>query len=225
MAHLDQFRKRFLTAATFARRAFREIEGLSNEDYWLRPGREIKYLIEEVLPLAMVAKHLDIPGRRICCKYLGKTDDDCDGEIVIAGEWVKSGFLKPRYNVEVTSAQFEREHYMREALARYGSVFYDPDIYRERGSGQIISRAVAQEGDQIIKDSIRWITTAITKKVEKPKPYPEPCILVIALGLDRPLSLGEWLSIINGFPREIAKRRFDFTFLVHTDVGEVHSVS
>lgn len=224
MAHLDQFRKRFLSAATFARRAFREVENLSRDDYLLRPGREIRPLIQEVLPLAMVAKHLDIPSRRVCCKYLGRTDDDCDGEIMLAGEWVESGFLKPRYNVEVTSAQFEKEHYIREALARYGSVFYDPEIKKERGSGQIISRAVVQDGDQIVKDSIRWVKDAVGKKVNKPKPYPQPCILVIALGLERPLGLSEWLSVVSGFPCDIAKRRFDFAFLVHTDVGAVHYV-
>lgn len=225
MAQLDQFRKSFLTAATFVQRAFKEMDGLSYQDYWQRPAKDgAKSLIEEVLPLAMVAKHLDIPGRRVRCKYLGPPDSICDGEMIIEGEWVKSGFLKPRYNVEVTSAQFESEHLMREALARYGSVFDDPDIHRtgsrNKGNDQIVNRAVAQDGDQVVKDSIRWIADAVARKVEKP--YPQPCFLVVAVEPRRPLGIGEWLAVIESFPREVAKSRFDSTFLVHTGVGAVY---
>jgi hypothetical protein len=224
VVNLVQFRKRFLTAATFAQRAFREMEALSNESYWQRPKEDhSKFLIEEVLPLAMVAKHLDIPGRRVRCKYLGPSGKS-DGQVKIDGEWVKAGFLKPFYNVEVTLAQFEKAHYVREALARYGSVFDDPDIHRiglkKWGNGRIVSRAVAKDGDQTIKDSVHWIAKAAAKKIEKS--YPQPCLLIIAIDPGRPLALGEWLEVIKSFPRDATRHKFELTFLVHTDVGAVH---
>jgi hypothetical protein len=225
MVDLEQFRKRFLTAATFGQRTFKEMEALSHGSYWRRNKRDgSKQLIEEVLPLAMVAKYLDIPGRRVRCKYLGQSDDISDGVIIIKGEWVDSGSLKPRYNIEVTTAQFEREYLMREALARYGSVFDDPDIHRtesrHRGNDQIISRARAHDYDKIVNDAICWIADAVAKKVAID--YPQPCILVIAIEPRRPLHLGEWLTIVRSFPRDVAKCKFDQTFLVHTDVGAVH---
>ncbi len=230
MTHLDQFRKRFLSAATFAQRAFSEIEKLPTKDYWLRPKKsEAKKLIEEVLPLAMVAKYLDIPGRRVSCKYLGQDGGECDGKIKIKGEWVKSGFLEPCYSVEVTSAQFKNEHYLRESLERYGSVFDDPNICRigskKRGNDRIVSRAVAQDGDQVVKDLIDWIAGAVDRKVNQHAPYPRPCIFIISLNPWRPLWLSEWLRVIESFPRDIARQSFALTFLVETDRGAVYQAA
>ncbi len=223
MVNLEQFRGRYLNAATFAQRAFKEIESLPANDFWLRPG-EVGRLIQEVLPLAMVAKYLDIPGRRVRCRHLGRSSDKCDGELTIKGEWVNSGWLDQHINVEVTSAQFKNQHLLREALARYGSVFDDPDIIRigsrMRGNDQIVSHAVAKDGDQEVKDVLHWIKGAVDKKVKKS--YPRPCFLVVAIEPGRPLSLSEWLSVVKDFPREVAKRGFDSTFLVHTGVGEIH---
>lgn len=226
MVDLAIFR-RSLTAASFAQRAFKAVEQLSREEYWLRPrDSDAKKLIEEVLPLAMAAKQLDIPGRRVYCKHLGRSDDDCDGVMTFKGEWVNSGFIKPRYSVEVTTAQFEKAHYVREALHRYGSVFDDPDIKRlgsrARGSDQIVSRAVVQDDDQVIKDSIRWVDKVVKEKVRKS--YPEPCVLIVSLSSGRPLSLGEWLEVVKSFPRELAKSRFEFALLVDTDRGVVHEI-
>lgn len=219
--------RRSLTAAAFAQRAFKEVEQLPREEYWLRPrDSNAKKLIEEVLPLAMAAKHLDIPGRRVRCKHLGRSDDECDGVITFKGEWVNSGFIKPRYNVEITTAQFEKAHYVREALHRYGGVFDDPDIKRVGsracGNDQIVSRAVAQDGDQVVKDSLRWVDKAVKEKVRKS--YPEPCVLVVSLNPGRPLSLGEWLEVVESFPRELAKSTFEFALLVETDGGIVHQI-
>ncbi len=226
MVDLTIFR-RSLTAASFAQRAFKEVEQLSDVEYRLRPSTSnAKKLIEEVLPLAMAAKHLDIPGRRVRCKHLGRSDDECDGVLTFKGEWVTSGFIKPRYNVEITTAQFEKAHYVREALHRYGGVFDDPDINRvgsrARGNDQIVSRAVVQDGDQVVKDSIRWVDKAVNEKVRKS--YPEPCILLVWLSSGRPLRLGEWLEVVKSFPRELAKSRFELALLVDTDRGVVHEI-
>src|ERR1700730_11623472 len=121
MVSLEKFRTDFLTASTFADLAFHEVDALSSDQYWLRSNdRAVKKLVEEVLPLAMVAKFLDIPGRRVCCKYLGESDDSCDGQIIVNGAWVTSGFMEGSYNIEITAAQFKNEHLKREALARYG---------------------------------------------------------------------------------------------------------
>src|SRR5258708_7141639 len=166
MADLEQFRRNHLSASTFAQRAFREMESLSAKDYWYRPKRGgVKKLIEEVLPLAMVAKYLDMPGRRVRCKYLGQSNDTCDGLVTIRGEWVNNGWLDSRYFVEVTSAQFHNEHLKREALARYGSVFEDPDIHRvgsrRKGNDRIVSRAVAQDGDAVVTAAVDWVSKAV----------------------------------------------------------------
>jgi hypothetical protein len=174
----------------------------------------------------MAAKHLDIPGRRVRFKHLGRSDDECDGVIRFKGEWVNSGFIKPLYNVEIPTAQFEKAHYVREALHRYGGVFDDPDIKRVGsracGNDQIVNRAVVQDGDQVVKDSLRWVDKAVKEKVRKS--YPEPCVLIVSLNPRRPLSLGEWLEVVKSFPRELAKSTFEFALLVETDGGIVHQV-
>jgi hypothetical protein len=225
MVDLEQFRRSNLSASTFAQRAFREMEGLSAKDYWNRPKRSgAKKLIEEVLPLAMIVKYLDIPGRRVRCRYLGQSDDTCDGLVTISGQWVNNGWLESQYFIEVTSAQFPNEHLKREALARYGSVFEDPGIHRvgskRKGNDRIVSSAVAQDGDAVVTAAAEWIAEAVDKKAGRS--YPKPCCLVIALEPERPLYLAEWLTLVQSFPRDLVKGDFAFTFLVHTGAGDVH---
>jgi hypothetical protein len=228
MVNLENFRRNFLSASEFGDLAFKEVETLSSDQYWMRStDRAVKKLIEEVLPLAMVAKYLDIPGRRVRCKYLGESNDDCDGQILVNGEWVTSGFMEASYFVEITSAQFKNEHLKREALARYGSVFDDPNIHREesrlRGDDKIVNKAVACDGDQEVLDSLSWIAKAVQSKMDKR--YLRPCILLISLSPGRPLNLGEWMRIVSEFPRDVARQSFDKVFLVDTSAGVVHHAS
>ena len=228
MVDLDNFRRGFLSASEFADRAFNEVEALSSDKYWMRStDRSVKKLIEEVLPLAMVARYLDIPGRRVHCKYLGESEDDSDGEILVNGASVTSGFMEGRYYVEITAAQFKNEHLMREALARDGSVFDDPKIHREgskfHGDDKIVSNAVVCDGDQVVLDSLIWINDAVQSKVNNR--YLQPCMLIISLSPGRPLSLGEWARVVSAFPRSVTREAFDKVFLVDTSVGVVHHAS
>jgi len=201
------------------------MERLSSDEFWYRPARNgVKKLVEEILPLAMTAKFLDIPGRRVRCKYLGESDDPCDGAVTFKGGWVDHGFLNPKYFIEVTSAQFPREHLKREALARYGSVFEDPGIYREgskkKGNDRIVSVAVAQDGDAVVTAVAEWVYKAVRNKLGRS--YPKPCWLIVAIEPERPLHLSEWLTLVQGFPRDLVKQDFDSSFLVHTGVGAVY---
>jgi len=228
VVNLHTFRREFLSASEFSDRAFDEVEELASDQYWMRStDRAVKKLIEEVLPLAMVARYLDIPGRRVSCKYLGESEDDCDGQILVNGDWVTSGFMEARYYIEITGAQFKNEHLIREALARYGSVFYDPKIHREgskfRGDDKIISNAVVCDGDQEVLDTLSWINGAVQSKVKNR--YLQPCILIISLSPGRPLSLGEWTRIVNEFPRAVTRERFNKVFLVDAIAGVVHHAS
>jgi hypothetical protein len=228
MVDLNSFRREFLSASEFSDRAFNEMDVLTADQYWMRArDRMVKKLVEEVLPLAMVARYLDIPGRRVSCKYFGESEDDCDGQILVDGEWVTSGFMEARYYVEITAAQFEREHLLREALVRYGSVFDDPKIHREgskfRGDDRIVSNAVARDGDQEVLDSLSWINAAVQTKVKNR--YLQPCMLIVSLSPGRPLSLGEWTRIVNEFPRAVTRERFNKVFLVDASAGVVHHAS
>lgn len=88
-----------------------------------------------------------------------------------------------------------------------------------RGNYQGINRAVAKDGDPEIKDVLVWIRSAVAEELNKS--YPRPWILVIAIEPGRPLNLGEWLSVVKRlFARGCSCNLT--TFLVDTDVGEVH---
>ncbi len=146
---LEQFRRSFLTTGVFVRRAFASLESLSAEEYWKRSLPGSKELIEEILPVATLIKHLEVPDRRVRCRFVGGSENH-DAEIRLSGPEVEAGFLEPFYYLEGTSAGFPKAHLRREAMARHGHVFGGPDIRRvgsrARGTDDVESRAVAVDG-------------------------------------------------------------------------------
>jgi hypothetical protein len=162
----------------------------------MRSAPESKELIEEVLPLAAFLKHLEIPGRKIRCRYVGGTDN-YDARIRITGVEVERGFLAPSYFVEITGAAFPKDYLRREALTRNGHVFGGPRIRRvgsrARGTAGVVSEAAAVDGEAAVREMVRWTESAIARKAEKD--YPEPTILLVDVLPDRPLRHSEWCSV------------------------------
>lgn len=183
----------------------------------------MKALLEEVLPLAFFVRFLDIPERRTRCRYLGRDNDSYDAHLRLSGKQIDFGFWKPEYFVEVSSAQFPKEHLRREAMKLYGLVFSDPDIYptgtRRCGNRQVISHAVARNGEALVEDVTHWVRKAVHNKLSKD--YPSPSILLVRVVPDRPLFLSEWSQVIRAVPRQQEQNTFEMIFLVDPSTGVV----
>jgi hypothetical protein len=134
----------------------------------------------------------------------------------LSGSPVDRGFFEPNYNVEVTTAISPLDHLRREALTRYGSVFGGPEIKRvrsrKRGVDEIVSQAAAQDGDFPLHEAITLVTSRLKAKAKKE--YPQPCILLVNVEPDRPLSLGEWATLARTVGANTAQSQFKRTYIV-----------
>jgi hypothetical protein len=68
-AVLRQFRASYLTVPAFVKRAYAAIAALEGDEYRAR-GAGVKELVEEVMPLAALLKHLENPELHVRCKYV-----------------------------------------------------------------------------------------------------------------------------------------------------------
>jgi hypothetical protein len=211
---LRQFRNSYLTVPVFVGRAYAAMAALDGDEYRARSAG-VKGLVEEVMPLAALLKHLENPELHVRCKYVGG-DANHDARLKLSGRPVDQGFFERDYYVEVTSAVSPQDYLRREALTRYGSVSGGPEIKRvrsrKRGTNEIVSQGVAQDGDYPLREAITWVKERLSAKAEKE--YPQPCILVVNVEPDRPLGLGEWAALAKGVSGNISRTQFKMTFIV-----------
>jgi hypothetical protein len=213
---LNDFRRSFLTVPVFVQRVYAALESLGGDEYRMRSIDGAKELIEEVVPLAALLKHLEVPDRHLRCKFVGGHLDH-DAQIRISGPEVDRGFLENNYHVEITSAVSPLDYLRREALTRYGHVFGGPDIHREgsrrTGNDKIVSRAVAEDGEAAIHNAITWVKERLAAKAGKR--YRKPCILAVNVEPDRPLSLSEWSKLATEVRGDVDRDRFQWAFVVN----------
>jgi hypothetical protein len=210
---LDAFRKSFLTTSVFVRRAYAALESLDADEYRKR-ARGHKQLIEEILPIVVLLKRLDIPGRSVRCRFVSGNSNH-DAIIRVSGR--ERGTLEPQYFVEVTSAAFAKSHLRREGLTRYGAVALGPEIFRV--GDEIVSPAVAVEGTAAVTNAVTWIKERIADKGVKA--YPSPCILVVNLEPDRLFTLPEWCEVAAGLRGSPGRSRFDAACIVNWQTNEM----
>lgn len=221
---LRQFSNSYLTAPVFVGRAYAAMAALDGDKYRARSAG-VKELVEEVMPLAALLKHLENPELHVRCKYVGG-EASHDARLRLSGMPVDQGFFERNYYVEVTSAVSPLDYLRREALTRYGSVFGGPEIKRvrsrKRGIDEIVSQAAAQDGDSPLLEAITWVNERLSAKAEKE--YPQPCILVVNVEADRPLGLGEWAALAKGVSGKAAQAKFRKTYIVEWYGNVVFSI-
>jgi hypothetical protein len=222
---LDRFRRSFLSVPVFIRRAYSALEALDGDQYRMRSVAGAKELIEEIIPLAALLKHLEIPDRHVRCRFVGG-EKDHDAQLRISGPEVEHGLIEHHYFVEVTSAGSPVDYLQREALTRYGHVFGGGDIRRigskRRGDDQIVSRAVAVDGHAAVENAITWIKTRLMAKAAKD--YPSPCILAVNVEPERHLSLSEWSVLASEVQGSVDRHRFKLTFVVNWLTNTVFTI-
>jgi hypothetical protein len=220
---LDEFPRSFLSTAKFVERAYRAWERLDADAIRMRSGDGTKELIEEVLPIAAFIKHLEVSFRQIRCK-LANANKNHDATILISGEEVEDGFLKPSYYLEVTSAMSPTDYLEREALTRNGFVFGGGDIRRDvsKKSGDIVSNAAARDGTAAVENLSRWISERIAAKTAKD--YPQPCILVVSVYPERRFNIHEWAEAVASVGCRIDSDPFDARYVVNWSTNTVFAL-
>jgi hypothetical protein len=220
---IEGFRKRFLRAPVFVSRAYAGLEALDADQYRMRSVEGAKELIEEIMPLAAFLKHLEIPDRRVRCRYAGG-DGPHDARLRLAGPEVERGFLAAAYFVEVTTAVAPTDYLEREALTRYVGFFGGGDI-RRVGSGKgapIVSKPLAVDAETPVLRAIGWVTDRLKAKASKT--YPRPCILVVNIELERPFGIGEWARLAEAVRPSVDRTRFDLAYIVNWQSNTVFEI-
>ena len=211
---IEQFRN-FLSVPVFVSRTWAELAKLAGDEYRMRRLPGSKQLIEEVFPVAVLLLHLWSSPRTIRCRFVGSTKKH-DAELTMSGREVDRGFYHPRYFVEVTMAAHPDEHLRREALTRNGFVHLGGPIRRVNQKGAkrrpLVSEVVAVDGDALVRDVVEWVSTAVEKKATKD--YPSPCILLVNVDAERPLSVEEWAQVQSKVRDRVDRDRFAHVFAV-----------
>ncbi|MGA7193902.1 MAG: hypothetical protein WBW94_09740 [Anaerolineales bacterium] len=225
MSRLDKFSS-YLSVSVFVQRAYRELDSIDRNDYFLRQGDGTKKFIDEILPLTAFLKHFERPGRRIKCRYF-QDNQNYDAIIKISGDEVKQGFISDSFFVEVTLAEEEyTEHLRRESLARYGFVFGGDNIRRvknhKNGTDFIESKPAGRDIDFPVVNAVELVKKALEKKNQKT--YPAPCILVVEVKPERTLSLSEWLTLTKEIQNSVNRDKFQATFIVNWLTSNVFEV-
>ncbi len=191
--------------ALFEEHWFRIHKSLSREEVLLRHERNTKLLIEEIEPLAFVARSLQSSGYRVEIRFTGDRER-YDGELLLSKDEGSRGAAKHCFHVEVVRAQFGGDHLIREASHRMRQdgirhVQVDPSI-RRASSGIAGIPAVECGGEAfhngfVIQDLIASIGRSIESKTSKS--YPAPCLLVVdahPFFSDLLLSSEDWQEVL-----------------------------
>ena len=212
---LAGFSRSYLSTATFVARARRALQALTPEQWRMRHSPGAQELIDEVAPLASFLRHFEWPGRTVRCRYVGP-NKPFDARVRVAGPEVEKGFLSRQYHIEITSAVSGSEYLEREALQRNGRVFLGGSIARigsaHRGDDVIVDHPVVKDGDSAWRDVSERVRDSVARKASKG--YPEPCILLVRVQLDLPMSIVEWGKLGESLENEVNGTGFAAVYVV-----------
>ena len=222
---LDDFRRSFLSTTAFVQRAYRAVERLDGDAFRMRSGDGTKALVEEVMPVAALMKHLETPSRRVRCR-LAPENASHDAQLRMSGTEVEHGYFKSAYHLEVTCATAPTDFLTREALTRNGYVYGGGDIRREgsrkKGNDRVVSKATAVSGTAAVGNLVSWIADRIAAK--SAKPYPQPCILVIGVSPERNFTARDWADLVDSIPADSDHLTFEFRYIVDWGTNNVFAI-
>ena len=209
--NLEKFLGGFIDSFEFAKLAYQEAASLTNEEYFKLSG-SAKQLIEEILPIALLAQHLRTPELHVDIRWFNDSEAR-DGKIRLQGKPVDIGFYQAEYFVEVTTAVSPKDYLQREALYEDGIVYGGDTIHRhgKRGS-PIISEPEVLEGKATVIRATNWIIDCVRAKASKT--YPNPCILIVNVKPEKSLSILDWAYIFETIQTDVIESDFESIYAI-----------
>jgi hypothetical protein len=197
---LSKFSSEYTDSFEFSKAAHQEAFDLSDENYFTLSG-STKQLIEEILPIALLAQHLRTPELQVDVLWFNDSESR-DGKIRLRGKPVELGFYKAEYFVEVTTAVSPNDF-----------VFGGDNISRQgkRGSS-IVSDPEVQETGAYVSRLAEWIIDCA--KAKSKKKYPTPCILVINAKSEKKMSILDWAHVFELMQAEAIESKFESIYAI-----------
>jgi hypothetical protein len=179
----------------------------------LRPTKNEKRLVEELIPIARYMQTRYREGRRIKVRWLSGSQPH-DAILWSSGGLVKHRMAPKKLLVEVTTAVHENEHLARRLLHERGGSFGVKGISRDKKTGDIISKPHVHTNDELATDLAQQIIDRLNAK--SAKHYPPGTLLIINCFANSLILDSEWEGAIQRVRSAKAHLAFREVFLIET---------
>lgn len=191
---LKEFSSEFIDSFEFAKFAHQKAFVLTDKEYFDLSG-SVKPLMEEILPIALLAQHLRTPELQVDVLWFNDSEPR-DGKLRLKGKPVELGFYESEYFLEVTTAVSPKDYLQREALLKNGSVHGGDNIKRQgKSRSPIISKPEVRDSNASVDRAIQWIIDCVRSKASKT--YPIPCMLIVNVKPEKVLSVLDWADVFK----------------------------
>jgi len=186
----------------------------------LRPTKNEKRLLEELIPIARYVQARYQEGRRIkVCWCSGS--QSFDAILWSSGALVEHHQAPRKLLVEVTTSVHPNEHLTRQVLHERGGSFGVKGISRNKKTGDIVSKPHVHTNDELTTDLAGQIIERLRSKSDKQ--YPLGTVLVVNCVPNGLILDSEWEDAIERVTKAQVHLAFREVFLL--DMVMSHSVT
>jgi hypothetical protein len=179
----------------------------------LRPTKNEKRLIEELIPIARYVQARYREGRRIKVRWFSGSQP-YDAILWSSGALVEQRAVPRKVFVEVTTSVHENEHLARRLLHERGGSFGVKGILRDKQTGNIVSKPHVHTNDELATDLADQIVERLKSKSDKQ--YPPGTVLVVNCVPNSLILDSEWNDAIDRVTKAQAHLAFREVFLLET---------
>jgi len=179
----------------------------------LRPMKVEKRLIEELIPIARYVQARYREGRRIKVRWFSGSQP-YDAILWSSGALVKHRAAPRKLFVEVTTSVHQKEYLARRLLHERGGSFGVKGIFRDKKTGNIVSKPHVHSGDELETDLAGQILERL--KAKSGKKYSPATVLVINCVPNTLILDSEWNGAIERVTKAQAHLLFREVFLLET---------
>jgi hypothetical protein len=177
----------------------------------LRPTKNEKRLLEELIPIARYVQARYREGRRIKVRWLSGSQP-YDAVLWSSGELVKHRMAPKKILVEVTTSVHQNDYLARKLLHERGGSFGVKGVNRDRETGEIISKPHVRSNDEIPANLANQIIERLKRKSEKK--YPLRTVLIVNCIPNNLILESEWSDAVERVKKAQAHLAFLEVFLL-----------
>lgn len=215
---LSTFDGRLLDGLTFCRKVYAlfdqiraSADGIAK--LRLRPTKNEKRLIEELIPLARYVQARYREGRRIKVRWFSGSQQ-YDAILLLSGAYVDLDLAPRKVVVEITTSVHPNEYLARELLHRQGHTFGVNGIARDKKTRAIASTPYVVTNNEREADLAAQIINCLEAKAAKT--YPPDTVLIVYCVLNGVTLQDEWDRTVKRVVEADVHHAFKEVFLIDT---------
>ncbi|MGD0870423.1 MAG: hypothetical protein ABSB88_12775 [Bryobacteraceae bacterium] len=179
----------------------------------LRPTKVEKRLLEELIPIARYVQARYREGRRIKVRWFSGSQP-YDAILWSFGPPVAHRAAPRKLFIEVTTAVHQNEYLARRLLHERGGSFGVKGIFRDKKTGDIVSKPYVHEGRELVTDLASQILERI--KTKAGKNYSPATVLIVNCVPNTLMLDSEWNDAVERVTKAEVHSAFREVFLLET---------